>query len=160
VQDRTAGDAVMSSRPMQENQGQTTALCAQLKVNAVVITHIEPADLMGFQGRVQPIWQASLVHPHDASPITAQVRPPAWPIRADAPKPRSSLKIVGLFCVFSRCRKASTQRTLVWCWWVPYRHLLPRFAERATRRNCMTWEKPAASDMRFGFEITMYIANR
>jgi len=24
----------------------------------------------------------------------------------------------------------------------------------------MTWEKPAASDMRFGFEITMYIANR
>jgi coenzyme PQQ precursor peptide PqqA len=24
----------------------------------------------------------------------------------------------------------------------------------------MKWEKPAASDMRFGFEITMYIANR
>ncbi|WP_249223024.1 pyrroloquinoline quinone precursor peptide PqqA [Noviherbaspirillum sp. L7-7A] len=24
----------------------------------------------------------------------------------------------------------------------------------------MTWEKPQASDMRWGFEITMYIANR
>ncbi|MBU6368329.1 MAG: pyrroloquinoline quinone precursor peptide PqqA [Betaproteobacteria bacterium] len=24
----------------------------------------------------------------------------------------------------------------------------------------MKWQTPAASDMRFGFEITMYIANR
>ncbi|HMV52981.1 MAG TPA: pyrroloquinoline quinone precursor peptide PqqA [Rhodocyclaceae bacterium] len=24
----------------------------------------------------------------------------------------------------------------------------------------MKWETPSASDMRFGFEITMYIANR
>ncbi|MGH8440422.1 MAG: pyrroloquinoline quinone precursor peptide PqqA [Pseudomonas sp.] len=24
----------------------------------------------------------------------------------------------------------------------------------------MTWSKPAFTDMRFGFEITMYIANR
>jgi coenzyme PQQ precursor peptide PqqA len=24
----------------------------------------------------------------------------------------------------------------------------------------MKWERPAATDMRFGFEITMYIANR
>jgi len=24
----------------------------------------------------------------------------------------------------------------------------------------MKWQKPAATDMRFGFEITMYIANR
>jgi coenzyme PQQ precursor peptide PqqA len=24
----------------------------------------------------------------------------------------------------------------------------------------MKWEKPAATDLRFGFEITMYIANR
>jgi len=24
----------------------------------------------------------------------------------------------------------------------------------------MNWEKPAAIDLRFGFEITMYIANR
>jgi UDP-N-acetylmuramyl pentapeptide synthase len=37
---------------MQKNQGQITELCALLKVNAVVIAHIEPAGLMGFQGRV------------------------------------------------------------------------------------------------------------
>ena len=36
----------------------------------------------------------------------------------------------------------------------------PRLAEKTLRRNRMKWEKPAASDMRFGFEITMYIANR
>jgi len=28
------------------------------------------------------------------------------------------------------------------------------------RRYSMKWERPAATDMRFGFEITMYIANR
>jgi pyrroloquinoline quinone biosynthesis protein A len=28
------------------------------------------------------------------------------------------------------------------------------------RRHTMKWQTPAASDMRFGFEITMYIANR
>jgi pyrroloquinoline quinone biosynthesis protein A len=28
------------------------------------------------------------------------------------------------------------------------------------RRTNMKWSTPAASDMRFGFEITMYIANR
>jgi len=28
------------------------------------------------------------------------------------------------------------------------------------RRFKMTWTTPAAQDMRFGFEITMYIANR
>ena len=26
--------------------------------------------------------------------------------------------------------------------------------------DVMKWERPAATDMRFGFEITMYIANR
>ena len=26
--------------------------------------------------------------------------------------------------------------------------------------NMMIWETPAATDLRFGFEITMYIANR
>ena len=26
--------------------------------------------------------------------------------------------------------------------------------------SIMTWNKPAFSDLRFGFEITMYIANR
>jgi len=36
----------------------------------------------------------------------------------------------------------------------------PQSAEKHTRRIDMKWEKPAASDMRFGFEITMYIANR
>jgi pyrroloquinoline quinone biosynthesis protein A len=34
------------------------------------------------------------------------------------------------------------------------------FSNSTPRRNRMKWEKPAASDMRFGFEITMYIANR
>jgi pyrroloquinoline quinone biosynthesis protein A len=29
-----------------------------------------------------------------------------------------------------------------------------------SRRNKMAWTTPAATDMRFGFEITMYIANR
>jgi coenzyme PQQ precursor peptide PqqA len=29
-----------------------------------------------------------------------------------------------------------------------------------SRRAFMTWETPAAIDLRFGFEITMYIANR
>jgi coenzyme PQQ precursor peptide PqqA len=29
-----------------------------------------------------------------------------------------------------------------------------------TQETTMKWETPAASDMRFGFEITMYIANR
>jgi coenzyme PQQ precursor peptide PqqA len=28
------------------------------------------------------------------------------------------------------------------------------------KETTMKWETPAASDMRFGFEITMYIANR
>jgi coenzyme PQQ precursor peptide PqqA len=36
----------------------------------------------------------------------------------------------------------------------------PRLAGLTERGNCMKWEKPAASDMHFGFEITMYIANR
>jgi coenzyme PQQ precursor peptide PqqA len=29
-----------------------------------------------------------------------------------------------------------------------------------SRRLTMKWQTPAATDMRFGFEITMYIANR
>ncbi|MDR3388190.1 MAG: pyrroloquinoline quinone precursor peptide PqqA [Rudaea sp.] len=28
------------------------------------------------------------------------------------------------------------------------------------RRNIMKWQTPQASDMRYGFEITMYIATR
>ena len=29
-----------------------------------------------------------------------------------------------------------------------------------TEVNIMTWETPAYSDVRFGFEVTMYISNR
>jgi len=29
-----------------------------------------------------------------------------------------------------------------------------------TRRNTMKWTKPSATDMRFGFEVTMYVMNR
>lgn len=28
------------------------------------------------------------------------------------------------------------------------------------RRTCMTWTTPTATDFRFGFEITMYVAAR
>jgi len=31
---------------------------------------------------------------------------------------------------------------------------------RSDRRHVMKWETPSASDMRFGFEVTMYIASR
>ncbi|MFT5534317.1 MAG: coenzyme PQQ precursor peptide PqqA [Burkholderiaceae bacterium] len=31
---------------------------------------------------------------------------------------------------------------------------------RQTRSNTMTWTTPTAIDFRFGFEITLYIANR
>jgi coenzyme PQQ precursor peptide PqqA len=31
---------------------------------------------------------------------------------------------------------------------------------QSDRRNAMNWETPSAADMRFGFEITMYIASR
>ena len=37
----------------------------------------------------------------------------------------------------------------------------PRHLRGATdRRNIMAWTTPAATDLRFGFEVTMYIANR
>ena len=29
-----------------------------------------------------------------------------------------------------------------------------------TKENIMYWEKPSYIDMRFGFEVTMYIMNR
>jgi coenzyme PQQ precursor peptide PqqA len=32
--------------------------------------------------------------------------------------------------------------------------------EPPTRRTCMQWTTPSFTDMRFGFEITMYIATR
>jgi coenzyme PQQ precursor peptide PqqA len=28
------------------------------------------------------------------------------------------------------------------------------------RRPCMTWQTPTAIDWRFGFEISLYVANR
>ncbi len=37
---------------------------------------------------------------------------------------------------------------------------LPRCAVSIHRSKAMKWEKPTAIDMRLGFEITMYIANR
>lgn len=36
--------------------------------------------------------------------------------------------------------------------------LLPKLI--IIRRNVMKWNTPAYTDIRFGFEITMYIANR
>jgi pyrroloquinoline quinone biosynthesis protein A len=45
--------------------------------------------------------------------------------------------------------------------WTTIRHVpADSLPVHHNRRHDMTWEKPAASDMRFGFEITMYIANR
>ena len=35
-----------------------------------------------------------------------------------------------------------------------------RSQPEAIKETTMKWETPAGSDMRFGFEITMYIANR
>jgi coenzyme PQQ precursor peptide PqqA len=40
------------------------------------------------------------------------------------------------------------------------RALQTALGEPTTQETSMTWEKPAACNMRFGFEITMYIANR
>lgn len=34
------------------------------------------------------------------------------------------------------------------------------FINNPDRRHIMKWETPCAKDMRFGFEITMYVANR
>jgi len=39
-------------------------------------------------------------------------------------------------------------------------YTIGRDQRRDFRRYTMKWQTPAASDMRFGFEITMYIANR
>ena len=32
--------------------------------------------------------------------------------------------------------------------------------QKILKENAMNWTTPAAQDMRFGFEITLYIANR
>jgi pyrroloquinoline quinone biosynthesis protein A len=36
----------------------------------------------------------------------------------------------------------------------------PGFPETSTRRFIMAWTKPAATEMRFGFEVTMYVMNK
>jgi coenzyme PQQ precursor peptide PqqA len=70
------------------------------------------------------------------------------------------MKIMRLESIFCRCCKPRERHTLRS---VPADVLpvpIPRFAGPTLRRNRMKWEKPAATDMRLGFEITMYIANR
>jgi len=37
---------------------------------------------------------------------------------------------------------------------------LPRGAVQLCRRHYMKWETPTATDLRFGFEITMYVSAR
>ena len=39
-------------------------------------------------------------------------------------------------------------------------HTLDIVCVNLTRRNNMAWTTPAATDMRFGFEITLYVMNR
>ncbi|EGF31063.1 hypothetical protein IMCC9480_394 [Oxalobacteraceae bacterium IMCC9480] len=36
----------------------------------------------------------------------------------------------------------------------------PQFHQRDNKEHHMTWTTPTAIDFRFGFEITLYIANR
>ncbi len=38
--------------------------------------------------------------------------------------------------------------------------LLNEQLNNSIRRNIMKWETPAYEDLRFGFEVTMYIMNR
>lgn len=52
----------------------------------------------------------------------------------------------------------ATQHSSAWCCGVVSRPL-PRPA-LSNRRLKMKWTKPSFTDMRFGFEITMYIATR
>ncbi|HUN92401.1 MAG TPA: pyrroloquinoline quinone precursor peptide PqqA [Burkholderiaceae bacterium] len=42
----------------------------------------------------------------------------------------------------------------------PLRSIPFRTCNDRPEENAMTWETPAAIDYRFGFEITLYIANR
>jgi coenzyme PQQ precursor peptide PqqA len=66
------------------------------------------------------------------------------------------MKIMSAHSMNSRCRFA-----LPWPESNPYRQAGCRHTpQQQHRRHTMKWEKPAASDMRFGFEINLYIANR
>ena len=42
----------------------------------------------------------------------------------------------------------------------PVRFFQPFANQLHTRRHAMQWTTPSYTDLRFGFEITMYIANR
>jgi pyrroloquinoline quinone biosynthesis protein A len=37
---------------------------------------------------------------------------------------------------------------------------LPEFAGSPKQEDCAMWTKPAFTDLRIGFEVTMYFANR
>jgi coenzyme PQQ precursor peptide PqqA len=50
-----------------------------------------------------------------------------------------------------------------WCSRLGQSRVLPAQSQRPTislRRSIMSWSKPEFIDWRFGFEITLYIANR
>jgi coenzyme PQQ precursor peptide PqqA len=68
--------------------------------------------------------------------------------------------MVGLGNYWTLIDKPPILSTLMTYWQMRCQYVTPRLAEKTHRRNRMKWEKPTASDMRFGFEITMYIANR
>jgi coenzyme PQQ precursor peptide PqqA len=44
--------------------------------------------------------------------------------------------------------------------WLEHVHRITPMQRDFERSATMSWEKPQAVDFRFGFEITMYIANR
>ena len=58
-----------------------------------------------------------------------------------------------------RYPKCTNQGTVHLCVRNVFEHDSPQSAAHFWRYT-MKWQTPAASDMRFGFEITMYIANR
>lgn len=62
--------------------------------------------------------------------------------------------------MFRRCCAAPAKGRLAPCWWTRCRHVHRAMRDRHRGEHDMKWDKPSACDMRFGFEITMYIANR
>jgi coenzyme PQQ precursor peptide PqqA len=79
---------------------------------------------------------------------------PAW-IAQQNPQPKI-MKIMSAHSWIYRCPPAMPHRTMAHPDAAP-----ARISNHPTSKEItMTWEKPQASDMRWGFEITMYIANR
>jgi pyrroloquinoline quinone biosynthesis protein A len=83
-----------------------------------------------------------------------------WRLRCGGARLPKFMKIMSAQSMNSRCTFAihcseSNPYRRTGC-----RHIQPQRADQHHRRNAMKWETPAAIDMRFGFEITMYIANR